>query len=166
MRKHIYEQVRSVGALRPGLTVEIPRRTVLRSDIGAFCGLTGDMNPIHLDDEAAAQAPAGQVVVPAFLTVSMLIGQWSQTRWLDPVLVVFTGMNDLRLRKPVLPGDSLGGHAQVAGITPTSDGIRSLLAVDFLASVRRDDTPGDIEVLTFTAQFLVRDHDLAPATSG
>lgn len=165
MTKHIYEQVRSVAGLRPGLAVEIPRRTVLRSDISAFCGLAGDMNPIHLDDEAAAQAPAGQVVAPAFLTVSMLIGQWAQTRWLDPVLVVFTGMNDLRMRGPVLAGDSLGGRAWVAGVRLTSDGIRSLLDVAFLATVHRDMAPGDIEVLTFTAQFLVRDHDLVPATS-
>jgi acyl dehydratase len=165
MTKYVYEQVRRVADLRPGMAVEIPRRTILRSDFVSFCALTGDMNPIHLDDEAV-EAVGGEVVAPAFLVVSMVIGQWAQTRWLDPVLTVFSGLDHLRMVAPVRAGDSLGGRVEVAAVRATSDGVRSLARLTFSATVTRRGSSAPVPVLGFDASFLLRDHELVVATTG
>lgn len=48
------------------------RRTFTDGDLSLFCGLTGDLNPFHLDEEFAAAAPFGRRIVPGLLPASMV----------------------------------------------------------------------------------------------
>lgn len=48
------------------------RRTFTDGDMSLFCGVTGDLNPYHLDDAFAAESFFGRRIVPGLLTASML----------------------------------------------------------------------------------------------
>jgi acyl dehydratase len=49
----------------------IYRRTFADSDVTAFCRVTGDFNPFHLDDKFAAESWFGKRILPGLLTASM-----------------------------------------------------------------------------------------------
>ncbi len=48
------------------------RRTFTDGDVTAFCGVTGDYNPYHLDDTFARQSWFGGRIIPGLLTASLL----------------------------------------------------------------------------------------------
>lgn len=48
------------------------RRTFTEGDVALFCGVTGDLNPYHLDESFASQSWYGRRIVPGLLTGSML----------------------------------------------------------------------------------------------
>lgn len=48
------------------------RRTFTEGDVALFCGVTGDLNPYHLDESFAGQSWYGRRIVPGLLTGSML----------------------------------------------------------------------------------------------
>lgn len=48
------------------------RRTFTEGDVSAFCGVTGDYNPYHIDDTFARDGLFGRRIVPGLLTGSML----------------------------------------------------------------------------------------------
>lgn len=48
------------------------RRTFTDGDVSVFCGVTGDFNPFHQDDEFCLDTPFGRRIVPGLLPGSML----------------------------------------------------------------------------------------------
>lgn len=91
------------------------RRTFTEGDVTAFCGVTGDFNPYHLDEAFAAGSRFGRRIVPGLLTGSMcthiggLLGVLASDmrfEYLAPVFVGdtvtctvrFTGRDAARLR--------------------------------------------------------------------
>jgi 3-oxoacyl-[acyl-carrier protein] reductase len=75
-------------------------RTIVAEDVAKFCELTGDCNPLHMDDAFASQTVFQRRVVHGMLTasyVSTLVGTslpgpgalWTQQsfRWIAPVFV-------------------------------------------------------------------------------
>jgi acyl dehydratase len=85
-------------------------RTVTEADVLAFAGLTGDYNPLHVDQEFARTGPFGARVPHGPLIHDMYLGL------LDRVgLVAGTALAFLELRwkflVPVMPGDTV--HARV-----------------------------------------------------
>ena len=47
------------------------RRTFTDADLALFCGISGDFNPYHMDDEFARQSWFGRRTLPGLLTASM-----------------------------------------------------------------------------------------------
>jgi 3-hydroxybutyryl-CoA dehydratase len=47
-------------------------RTISESDVMTFATLTGDFNPVHVDEAAAAASPFGGRIVHGMLTASLL----------------------------------------------------------------------------------------------
>lgn len=76
---------------RPKLAHRIPRRTAVgekgsfsrtltEGDVSQFIGATWDVNPLHTDDQFAAQTRFGRRIVPGLLTASLLThigGLWN-----------------------------------------------------------------------------------------
>jgi 3-hydroxybutyryl-CoA dehydratase len=48
------------------------RRTFTEGDVSAFCGVTGDFNPYHLDEQFASASRFGTRIIPGLLTASMV----------------------------------------------------------------------------------------------
>ncbi|MBO0701932.1 MAG: MaoC family dehydratase [Candidatus Dormibacteraeota bacterium] len=83
-------------AIPPGATYSW-RRTFTDGDVTAFCGVTGDLNPYHLDQEFAARSRFGRRIVPGLLTGSMcthiggLLGMLASEMRFDYLAPVFVG---------------------------------------------------------------------------
>lgn len=90
-----------------------PSRTITEADIVSFASLTGDFNPLHTDEEFAKGGLFGTRIAHGMLTLSYLIGLVSRLGVLDGTVVAFLGINDLRFKEPVLPGDTIHGELTV-----------------------------------------------------
>jgi acyl dehydratase len=90
-------------------------RVVTDADIAAFAALTGDRNPVHLDDAAAARGRFGRRVAHGMLVasgISTVLG----TRLPGPG-VIYLGQN-LRFRAPVFVGDTITARVEVIEVKP------------------------------------------------
>jgi 3-hydroxybutyryl-CoA dehydratase len=90
-------------------------RRVLDEDIHAFARLTGDTNPIHLDDDYAARTMFKGRIVPGSLTagyISTILG----TRLPGPGAIYVS--QSLNFRGPVRIGDEVISTARVLELLP------------------------------------------------
>jgi len=118
----------SAGALRdrfrPGEVVTTSSRAVSVADIEGFAHLTGDENPIHIDDAFAARQLFGGRVAHGLLTLSATLGLWYRAGLFDGWIVVFLGIDKLRFLRPVRPGDSLRSEVKTLTREPSAKGDR------------------------------------------
>lgn len=97
--------------LRVGDRFETDERTVTEADIDEFAALTGDRNPIHVDDEAAAAGPFGRRVAHGLLTLGLAGGlRWTLS---GERVLAFYGFDRVRLTRPVFPGDAIRVRGEV-----------------------------------------------------
>lgn len=87
-------------------------RAISDADIAAFADLTGDRNPLHLDDAFAARSRFGRRVAHGLLSaglVSAVLG----TKLPGPGAIYL--QQTLRFVRPVYPGDTLTATVEVTG---------------------------------------------------
>ena len=48
------------------------RRTFTEGDVSLFCGVTGDLNPYHINETFARESFFGSRIIPGLLTASMI----------------------------------------------------------------------------------------------
>lgn len=90
---------------------ESPARTVTEADIALFAGLSGDYNPLHVNEEYCKQTIFGGRIAHGPLVYAIAAGLLFQLHLYDDTLIAFLGFEDLRFTKPVKPGDTI--HAKV-----------------------------------------------------
>jgi acyl dehydratase len=172
-QRKVYTPVRTVGELQKGQSIITPGRTIFESSITAFCGVVGDSNPLHLNVLHAAQEPIGRIIAPAPMLLSIAIGLWGETRWLQAILLPFVGLSDWRLEKAVFPGDTIWSKVTIQDLKPTSKGDRFLMDLFFEVFAHRADMTepasqqqeggangNGTRVMYFTTRFLVGDQDV------
>jgi acyl dehydratase len=93
-----------------------PPRTVQESDVRAFADLTGDRNPLHLDEEFARQTPFGRPIVHGLLGMSLVAGLGSHSPCLDTA--VFVRVVDWRFARPLYAGDTVYVQTTVVNKSP------------------------------------------------
>lgn len=98
---------------RAGEVISTPSRTVSVADIDQFAHLTGDENPLHLDEAFARPRLFGGRVAHGLLTLSITLGLWYRAGAFDGLIVVFSGIDKLRFLRPVRPEDSLSAQLTV-----------------------------------------------------
>ncbi|MGH3432697.1 MAG: phenylacetic acid degradation bifunctional protein PaaZ, partial [Thermocrispum sp.] len=97
---------KSLAELRIGDSVTAGPREVTRADIDHFSDFTGDTFYAHTDEEAAAANELfGGIVAHGYLVVSLAAGLFVSPEP-GPVLANY-GLENLRFRTPVKPGDAL-----------------------------------------------------------
>lgn len=92
------------------------RITVTESHIVAFAGLTGDFNPLHMDEVAARENGYGQRIAHGMLGHSMSTGLRSGIDDWDIVAFMETRR---RFVAPILAGDSIRYDAEVIELRPS-----------------------------------------------
>ena len=98
--------------LEVGQTAEL-RRTVAASDLDAFAAVTGDTNPVHLDEAYAAATPFKGRIAHGMLSagyISAVLG----TRLPGPGAVYVS--QSLSFRRPVRIGDEVTAEVEVTAI--------------------------------------------------
>ncbi len=88
-------------------------RTVTGADIEAFAAVTGDNNPVHLDEAYASTTRFGQRIAHGMLSagyISAVLG----TQLPGPGAVYLS--QALRFRRPVMIGDTVVARAEITVI--------------------------------------------------
>jgi acyl dehydratase len=93
--------------LIPGLAIDHPiRRTVTEADNVLFSTLTMNPQPLHLDEQFAAQSEFGTRVVNGLFTLSLVIGL-SVTDISLGTTIANLGYDVVEMPAPVFPGDTI-----------------------------------------------------------
>jgi len=80
------------------------KRTITESDIVNFAGLSGDFNPLHMDQEFAKQTLFGQRIAHGLLGLSITSGlQAMDAPW---KIMAFMGL-EWKFSKPIFIGDTV-----------------------------------------------------------
>jgi acyl dehydratase len=88
-----------------------PDRTIDVVDVQAFAQLTGDHNPLHLDEQFASQTPFGRPIAHGLLGMSLVAGLGSRSPWMDTA--VFVRVLDWHFVRPLYVGDTVHVQTQV-----------------------------------------------------
>lgn len=87
---------------------------VTEEDVALYAGLTGDYNPVHVDEEYARTTRYGTRVAHGLLTCGLV--QKSLTELVAPGGVSLS--YEFHLRRPVFLGDTVVAEAEVAEKVP------------------------------------------------
>lgn len=88
-------------------------KTIEQSDIHAFADVTGDHNPVHLDEEFAQTTRFGRTIAHGMLTASLISAVLANK--LPGEGSVYLGQT-LQFVKPVFPGDEITARVTVKEI--------------------------------------------------
>ncbi len=97
-----------------------PHRTVQEADVQAFADLTGDRNPLHLDEEFARQTPFGRPIAHGLLGMSLVAGLGSRSPLMDTA--VFVRVVEWKFSRPLYVGDTV--HVETTVLDKASPGRR------------------------------------------
>ena len=95
--------------LQVGRSAEVSK-TITDADIEAFAALTGDRNPVHLDDEYAARSRFGRRIAHGMIGASLLSAVIANE--LPGRGSVYLSQS-LRFTAPVYPGDTVTARVTV-----------------------------------------------------
>jgi itaconyl-CoA hydratase len=138
-----------------GTFVRTRGMTVTESHIVNWANLAGDWLPLHVDHHASAQTPFRSVIAHGPLTIALSLGLVIQSGFFGDSVIAWLGLDEVRLPRPVLPGDTIYVHAEVIEHVETSKSHRGRIAVRYTVRNQREET-----VLTFISGFLMhRLHD-------
>lgn len=96
------------------------RRTITEADVVSFAGLSGDFNPLHVDETFAASGPFGRRVVHGLLVLSVATGLRQQSGVFYGVVRAFAEMRNWAFKKPVFIGDTITAVTTVVNARATS----------------------------------------------
>jgi acyl dehydratase len=103
---------RTFEAFQVGEVLEHGRKTITQEDNAAFCRLTGNAQPLHLDAAAARAAGFRDVLVNGLYTFSLAVGR-SVEDTTAGTLVANLGYEEVQHPAPVHPGDTLSFSTRV-----------------------------------------------------
>ncbi|NHN59017.1 MaoC family dehydratase [Halorussus rarus] len=126
------------------------RRTVSESDNQAFCDMTMNQQPLHLDAEFAADTQFGERLVNGLYTMSLAVGL-TIPHTTDGTIVANLSYDDVEHPNPVFHGDTIRAQSTVTDKRETSDGERGVVTmrVEAFAANREDEDGDDLLVCEF-----------------
>jgi len=94
-----------------GAEFESSGRTVTEADIVMFAGLSGDYNPLHINEEFCKKTQFGTRIAHGPLVYAIAAGLLFQLHLYDDTLIAFLGFDSLKFTNPVKAGDTI--HARI-----------------------------------------------------
>lgn len=115
-------------------------RTITDADVVNFAGLSGDFNPLHIDEEFARRTQFGGRIFHGPGVFSVAIGLESRLGIKDETAIAFLGMT-WNLIRPVRIGDTIHVEQTVADIRASrTKPDRGVVTFDVLVKNQRDET--------------------------
>lgn len=115
-----FDRGRSAAELHVGDSASFSK-TISESDVYGFAGITGDMNPVHIDLVAAEASPFGARVAHGMLTAS-LVSTVLGLRLPGPGTIFLS--QSMRFLKPVYIGDTVTARVEVLEIVESKNRVR------------------------------------------
>lgn len=114
--------------LKIGEPFETRGRTVTEADIVNFAGVSGDYNPLHIDEEFAKKTRFGARIAHGVLTLSLMTGLWARLGILEETVEAFYRIERLRFTKPVYIGDTL--HVKMKVVDKEEEGQSGIIVLE------------------------------------
>ncbi|GAA2073493.1 MaoC/PaaZ C-terminal domain-containing protein [Pseudolysinimonas kribbensis] len=108
--------------LATGLELVSGARTVTETDLVQFAMLSGDWNPIHVDEEFARDSVFGRRVVHGVCGLAIMGGLIFSAGWFSTTVEALLGFDEMRFRTPLFVGDTVRCRFTVAELRITSTG--------------------------------------------
>ena len=102
-------------------------RTITETDIINFAGISGDYNPLHIDEEFCRNPQFGTRIAHGPLVYSIATGLIFQLHLYDDTLIAFLGFDSLKFTKPVKIGDTIHARVEVIEKRETSKSDRGIM---------------------------------------
>ena len=102
-------------------------RTMTEADIVMFAGLSGDYNPLHIDEEFCKKTQFGTRIAHGPLVYAIAAGLLFQLHLYDDTLIAFLGFDSLKFTKPVKAGDTIHARIKVLEKRETSNAERGVM---------------------------------------
>jgi acyl dehydratase len=122
-----------------GAEFESPARTVTEADIVMFAGLSGDYNPLHVNEEFCKSTQFGTRIAHGPLVYAIAAGLVFQLHLYDDTLIAFLGFDSLKFTKPVMAGDTIHARITVTEKRETSRPDRGVMKRDLHVINQRGD---------------------------
>lgn len=135
-----------------GRIFKSPARLVSAEDIQAYAALTGDMNPLHFDDNYAVRVGYKGRIAHGMLVFGLGAGRWYAMDLTKESTVALLGFGKVAFRAPVYPGDGIRLLSEVVSCRPSETRPGSGI-VTFKDAVMNQD--GE-EVLTFERKLMLK----------
>jgi acyl dehydratase len=104
---------------------ESSRRTITETDVVMFAGLSGDLNPLHVDHVAAKSNPFGRPVAHGLLGLAIAAGLLSQSPRVDTLALL--AILEWKFHRPILFGDTIHAFSKVEALHPHTNGLRGVV---------------------------------------
>jgi acyl dehydratase len=79
-----------------------------------------DPQPFHLDEEAGRVSPFGGLIASGWHTTALFMGMFVRAVLLDAASLGSPGVDEIRWRAPVRPGDTISGRTTVIDVQPSA----------------------------------------------
>ena len=106
-----------------GDVAELGSVTVSEAEIVEFAQRF-DPQPFHVDPEAAKASPFGGLIASGWHTTALFMGMFVRAILLDSAALGSPGVDEIRWREPVRPGDTLSGRPTITDVQPSSSNPR------------------------------------------
>jgi acyl dehydratase len=110
-----------------GKSFETAARTVTETDVVNFAGISGDYNPLHINEEYCKKTQFGTRIAHGPLVYAIAAGLLFQLHLYDDTLIAFLGFESLKFTKPVKIGDTIFARITVTEVTETSKPDRGVM---------------------------------------
>ncbi|GAC1463339.1 MAG: MaoC/PaaZ C-terminal domain-containing protein [Isosphaeraceae bacterium] len=104
---------------------ESPRRTITEADVVNFAGISGDFNPLHMDQEFARQNAFRTPVAHGLLGLSVASGLSSHAPRVDTLALL--AILEWKFLQPIKFGDTLGVITRVEALERKAHGRRGVV---------------------------------------
>ena len=110
-----------------GAEFQTASRTITEADVVNFAGISGDYNPLHIDEEFCKQTQFGTRIAHGPLVYSIAAGLLFQLHLYDDTLIAFLGFDSLKFTLPVKIGDTVRERVEVLEKRETSKPDRGVM---------------------------------------
>lgn len=103
------------------------RRTVTEADVTTFAGVSGDFNPLHVDEVFATEGPFGQRLVHGALVFAIATGLRQQMGIFAGSMKALLELRSWRFQRPVFIGDTVAAVTTIASMKESSNGTQGVV---------------------------------------
>jgi acyl dehydratase len=102
-------------------------RTITETDVVNFAGISGDYNPLHINEEYCKKTQFGTRIAHGPLIYAVAAGLLFQLHLYDDTLIAFLGFESLKFTKPVKINDTIYAKVTVTELSETSKPDRGVM---------------------------------------
>lgn len=105
-------------------------RTVTDADLVQFAGITGNANPLHMDEVYAKSLGLKGRLVHGLCTLSILSGLLDRVGYMEGTVLAHMGIEQVKFLAPVHVGDTLHAESKVVGKRLLKEGNRGIIMTE------------------------------------